>query len=119
MSSVSSSTSPVSSSTNLPMPTYIQLLSKVPFKAVPISSTLILATNYLMGWEITALKFAAIGFASGFFLPAIGIAKGIINWPESDDKTIITLREKRTFLRDPIIAGIVGSIVFGLISKVL
>ena len=107
------------------MPTYIRLLSKVPFKAVPISYALIFATDYLLtGGEITALKLAAIGFALGFFLPAIGSAKGINNHSENNEAGFISFKERAIFWQDSlviggIIGGIAGAIIFGLTSKVL
>ena len=85
-----SSVTSASESSTLPMPTYIQFLSKVPYKAIPIISVSLLATNHLIGWEMTAFKLAVIGFGSGAFLPAMTMAKSLINYPTSFEKPTIT-----------------------------
>ncbi|NGX32666.1 MAG: hypothetical protein K1060chlam4_00716 [Candidatus Anoxychlamydiales bacterium] len=104
-----------------PIPAHIQYLSTVPYKAALIIGVAPLATNYLMGWKITALKLAAIGFASVFFLPAIASAKELINYPASKKGNTLTLQDQQAFLQESLLFGgilgcMAGGITFGIAS---
>ncbi|NGX44017.1 MAG: hypothetical protein K1060chlam3_00175 [Candidatus Anoxychlamydiales bacterium] len=104
----------------LPMPPYIQFLSKVPFKALPITSILLLSASYLLtDWKITAFKLAAIGFGSGSFLPAIGIAKNLINPSKEIVITTITAYDKENFLPESLFLGCLLGSLSGIVTFAL